>query len=493
MARKQVSLQTRVLFGLGSVADGVKNNAFTFFLLFYYTQVLGLSGTLAGAVILIALVFDAVSDPLIGSLSDNFASPWGRRHPFMYGAALPMTLCFLALFHPPDGLGQAGLFVWMLCFAIGVRVSMTFYSIPSTALIAEMTDNYDERTSIVSFRVLSGWIGGLTALQLAYLVFMVPSAEYPDGRLNPGAYSDYAMTGGAMIFAAILICSLATHRLIPTLHQPAPVPFSVARFQRELRQVFSNRAYVVLVIGILFAATASGFTDTTNLYVNTYFWEFSTTELSYTIWGAAVGTLLAFALTPMLSRLTDKRTMGIGCMAVIVFIGPLPVALRLLELMPPNGDPLLLQIIVAWTALIVFVAVAVMMLVGSMIADIIDQNELRTGQRQEGMFNAAYALISKATSGLGGFVAGVAIDVIDFPTGVAAGEVDADTVYALGLAVGPGIFLFWLGTLLMFTRYPLQRAEHQRIIEALKRRREDLRAAESTLPEPPTPPARRLG
>ena len=106
----QVRLPTKIVYGLGSVADGVKNTTFNVFLLFFYTQVAGLSGSLAGAAILIALVFDAVSDPLIGNISDNFHSRWGRRHPFMYAAALPMAVFFGLIFSPPQGLGQAGLF-----------------------------------------------------------------------------------------------------------------------------------------------------------------------------------------------------------------------------------------------------------------------------------------------------------------------------------------------------------------------------------------------
>jgi len=158
---------------------------------------------------------------------------------------------------------------------------------------------------------------------------------------------------------------------------------------------------------------------------------------------------------------------------VIVVIGPLPVVLRLVDLMPANGDPLLLPIMIAWTALIVFVAVAITILVGSMIADTIDQNELVTGQRQEGMFSAGFGLTAKATSGLGGFFAGVVLDLVQFPTGTSAGQVDPGTVFGLGFAVGPGIFLFWVVALAILWRYPLTRADHRRIVAELAQRRAD--------------------
>jgi Na+/melibiose symporter-like transporter len=153
----RVALATRVAYGFGSISEGVKNTAFNSFLLFYYNAVLGLSGTLSGAAILLALVVDAITDPLVGSLSDNWHSRWGRRHPFLYASALPMGISFWLLFNPPAGLGSAGLFVWFTTFAVLVRSAMTLYSIPTNAMVAELTPNYDERTSLISWRYVFGW------------------------------------------------------------------------------------------------------------------------------------------------------------------------------------------------------------------------------------------------------------------------------------------------------------------------------------------------
>jgi Na+/melibiose symporter-like transporter len=204
----QLRASTKLYYGLGSVSEGTKNTAFNVFLLFYYNQVLGLSGTLSGAAIFVALCVDAITDPLMGSISDNFHSRWGRRHPFMYTAALPMATCFYLLFNPflvfsPLTLGQTGLFLWLCFFAEGVRVSMTLYSIPSNSMVPELTSHYDERTTLVSYRFLFGWFGGLTATQLGYLYFFAPSEAFPNGQLNAEAYGTFALACSVMIFAAI--------------------------------------------------------------------------------------------------------------------------------------------------------------------------------------------------------------------------------------------------------------------------------------------------
>ena len=102
---RELTRGTRLAFGVGQIAEGLKNASFNLFVLFYYNSVLGLSGSLCGLAIGIALVFDGLSDPLMGSISDNHRSRWGRRHPFMVIAALPFALAFFVLFAPPAGIG----------------------------------------------------------------------------------------------------------------------------------------------------------------------------------------------------------------------------------------------------------------------------------------------------------------------------------------------------------------------------------------------------
>ena len=155
-SQPEPSLATRLYYGAGSVAYGVKDNGFSVFLLFYYNQVLGLPERWVGLGIFIALVVDAFSDPVVGYVSDNWRSRWGRRHPFMYFAALPAGLSFYFLFNPPAGLSDGGLFAYFVTLAIIVRTFITLYEIPSTSLVAELSDDYDTRTSMLSFRYFFG-------------------------------------------------------------------------------------------------------------------------------------------------------------------------------------------------------------------------------------------------------------------------------------------------------------------------------------------------
>src|SRR5215471_710177 len=147
-----LTLRTKIAYGIGSVAFGVKDNGFAFFLLLFYNQVLGLPERWVGLAIMVALVVDSIGDPVIGYLSDHLHSRWGRRHPFMYASALPVAIGYYLLWAPPADLSPGALFAYLLGVAIVVRILISLYEIPSASLAAELTDHYDERTSLLSYR-----------------------------------------------------------------------------------------------------------------------------------------------------------------------------------------------------------------------------------------------------------------------------------------------------------------------------------------------------
>jgi Na+/melibiose symporter-like transporter len=339
-------------------------------------------------------------------------------------------------------------------------------------MLPELTSNYDERTSLMSFRFLFGWLGGLTVAQMGYLHFFAPSERYSDGRLDPSAYGAFAVVCALFVFTAILVCALGTHRLIPSLRSAAGEhPLTARRFTQLIRQVLGNRAYRMLLMAGLFSAVAGGFGDLIGLYVNTYFWEFTTKEIALLVWGLLLSLALAFALTKPVTARFDKKRSALGLAAFAILWAPLAIILRLLGWMPPNGEPLLLYLILIHSVLLVAAVIAIGITVGSMLADVVDEGELQTGERQEGMFMSTVAFTGKAVSGVGGFLAGVALDLIAFPRQAEPGSVDPDKVFQLGLVVGPGLMALYLVTLIFLSRYPITRARHQQILAELEQRR----------------------
>ncbi|GIW42355.1 MAG: sugar transporter [Candidatus Binatia bacterium] len=464
-------LSTRLFYGVGSVADGTKNASFNVFLLFYYNQVLGLSGTLSGLAIFAALCVDAITDPLVGSLSDSFRSRWGRRHPFMYASALPTAVSFALLFSPPSGLGQTGLFFWLLAFAVGVRVFLTFYLIPSGSMLPELTPDYDERTSLVSYRFFFGWAGGLLTAQMGYLYFFAPSERFADGRFDPDAYGSFGLAAAALIFFAILACAAGTHRWIPRLRAPTgDSPFSLGRLRDEVRAALRNRSFRMLVLGAFFASVAAGFNDVFGLYMTTYFWRLETREIGILVWALALGVVLAVLATRSVTQRFDKKRTAVALSAAGLTLGPLPVFLRLGGAFPGNDDPLLLPLLFVHSLAMGVLVVSSGITIASMVADIVDEHELETGRRQEGVFVAALAFVGKTTSGLGGLLAGAALDAIGFPRGAEPGSVGPELLLELGLVAGPLLLGLYLLALLCLARYEITRERHGRTLAALAAR-----------------------
>lgn len=222
------SLRTKIVYGLGSVAFGVKDNGFQTILLLFYNQVVHLPGIQVGLAVSIALMIDAFIDPVVGHFSDNLRTRWGRRHPLMYVSAVPVAITYLLLWNPPHWSATA-LFFYLAAVAILVRTLITFYEIPSSALAPELTLDYDQRTSFFGYRLFFAWYGGMTMYALAFLVFLPPDATHRVGQLNEHGYSRYGFTAAIVMAAAILLSAFGTHKFIPRLASlcSAPAPWAI--------------------------------------------------------------------------------------------------------------------------------------------------------------------------------------------------------------------------------------------------------------------------
>lgn len=468
--RLPVPLKT--FFGLGQLAEGIKNTAFTTFLLFYYNSVLGLNGTYAGTALLIALVFDAVTDPLVGSFSDTFKHRFGRRHPFMIVSALPLALTFGLIFSPPEGLGQMGLFLWLTGFAILVRASMTLYHVPHLALGAELTRDYHERTVVVAYRSVFGALGIALVLGAGWSVYF-PDLNGNLGRFNPAAYREFGWTFGFVMMAAILVSAWGTRSVIPSLPKPPEevAAFSLKRLVGEIRVALENRSFRALVLGMIVFFATRGVQDALEVHMGTYFWNLTSSEIQLRQFASVPAFLLGLPFWVAMTRYMDKGRAFVFGIGLLTLFSVLPPLLQIYGWYPPRESSGYLGILVGCNAIAVFGATAGAVNAGSMIADVTDEHELRTGLRQEGIFFAALAFAVKATVGIGQFVAGVSLDLIGLTAGAVPGTIAASTVRSLGLLYGPGTAILGLASVVLLLGYRLDRRRHAEIVAALAERR----------------------
>jgi glycoside/pentoside/hexuronide:cation symporter, GPH family len=482
-SERRLGLGPMVAFGVGQAAEGIKNAAFNTFVLFFYQQVIGVPGTLTGLALGIALCFDAVTDPLAGALSDKTRTRWGRRHPFLLAAALPLAIAFYLLFNPPAGLSQFGYFVWLTVFAILVRGALTFYNVPHLALGAEMARDYAQRSTLFAFSQFFGSFGGALAGFVAYRYFFPTTPEFNPGLLNPDGYVSFGVTFGVVMTLAILACFIGTFREIPHLRQP----LEVKRFQFfglfvELRDVFRNPSFRALFFGMLFSTLVLSIEGVFSPYMGVHFWGFTTEKLAFVPLVAMLGLLCSVAVMPVVTRLFDKKGTVINLAIVVIINTNVLIVLRLLDVpwFPGNESPWILPLVLLTTFITTMLAPVVFASINSMFADIADEHEVETGERREGVIYAARSLVIKITGALGVFIGGMVLDFIAFPRGAAAGTVPADTVWSLGFIQGPATSVFTMLGLLLYLGYKLDRRRHAEIMVELDRRRADAAQREAS-------------
>jgi Na+/melibiose symporter-like transporter len=462
-------LKTRAYFGSGGIVYGVIGNAH-YFTLVFYSQVLGLAPELAGMALAIGLVIDAVTDPLVGYLSDNTQSRLGRRHPYLYASVIPLAASYFLLWHPPQTIqGDWELFTWLLVINASLRFSTTLFLIPAYALLAEITSDYEERTRLLTVyhSVLSVIGNGFSVLM--YAIWLVPTEQYADGVLNVEGYKEAGAYGAVMIAAAILIFTVGLHKFVPRSRQLAiQQPVSLKQFYVQVRDVISNKAmHVVITSGMLYYA-GTGTYRVMWVYMYSYFWEFTSIQISLIVIPMALGGLL---LPPILARFAagrEKKVVAmLGLMGAIA-TNVVPITLRLLGFWPENGSELLF-----WTMLFMGFFETVLFLFfdvawRSMTADITEQTQIETGRRNEGVISSAVTFCAKCSDAIGSLLAGTLLAIVAFPTETGVGDVDDSIIFNLGLIYGPLIAAIWLGATYAISRYNISRLDHVASVERLE-------------------------
>ena len=462
-----LSNKFKINYSIGSVANGVKTDTFTFFLLFFYSNIIGLNPGLAGSAIFIALCIDAITDPLMGTISDRTNSSLGRRHPYMFISFIPMSLGYILLFAPRQGweMSQTDLFLWMTVFTVLTRLGMTLFDIPHRAFGGEVTKDYQERTILMSWREAFGWIAGLSNAFLGYGIFFASTPEYPQGQLNPDAWFPFALTGAIVMIVSVLYSSYSTKDEIKSLSKWTG-NITLTDIFKELRIAIGNKSFLIFFFGNLFLSLSWGLANTLTLFVNTYFWEFEATQIKYFLPIYLMGTLLALYLTPKLVNLFDKRTIVMISISVVGIIAPAAFIFYNLGLTPENGSYELVMFISSFLIILITFNIIGNMVRDSMVGDIADEVELDSGKRQEGILFATVGFMQKLNTGLGSFFAGQVLNFINFDRS----NHTAEQAYTLAFVQGPITTILMIVPLIIFSFYSLSASRHNEIIESLKSR-----------------------
>lgn len=468
MSNPKLDNSIKFFYGIGAAPYGIKDNGFSYFLLIFYSQVLGLSPVLTSLALTVAIVVDAITDPLIGYISDNWRSKWGRRHPFMYFSIIPICLSYALMWNPPEFIlqSQGYMFGFLVVMAVSIRIFLTFFEVPNTALISELTTDYDKRTGLMGLRFMFGWLGGIGMAFLGY-TFFFQAEDGSNGILQAQGYGQYGIAAACLMFVGMLASSLGTHKTIPHLHTPPEKDIlSPRQVVREVMDVMKNNNFMALFLASIFFGTASGFTAALSIYFSTFFWELVPAQLAIITMLQAVAAVCAVPVARRLSGKFDKRRAALGTFIFILLWGPSLLIARLLEVLPENGDPMLFPMILAhnFTNLIFVIVFGIMF--GSMMADVVEDTAVDTERRSEGIIFAARGFAGKMVTGLGIMLAGAVLSMINLPRNAKPEDVEPEVLIDLVLFAAPLEAILYLSAFAMMRRYRISRQKHGRNVEA---------------------------
>ena len=450
----------KLSFGLGGGVNAIKTDFFVWYLGAYYLTVLGLNPILTGSALLFALFVDAISDPLIGALSDRIKSSFGRRHIFMGFSLVPISITYFMLFIPDKSWSEGLLFFWLLSFTILTRFSVTLFDIPHRALAAEIPDTYEDKANIMSMR--EGF-QSIIALSHSFIILPYINIDVDENWVNVG------LVGSLMMFVFGLVSILGTRSLIPDLYewpQNIEKKNTYKEIKEQLRFVYGNKTIILFLLGSITIQLAWGLANSLTFLTQTQFWGLDTLQIQEFIKIYFLSTLLSWFLVPKLVKIFEKRTILISSLFMIGAFQAVPFIIYKLGLTPTFGSDSLVYFLSFFIFITGTFSLISLMTRESMVPDMIDQVHKESNLRQDGAISSLTSFCAKCMTGLGQFFSMFTLWLISFPKG----SVEATLQQKEMLAVfqGPMIMILFLIPIFIFAGYKIDREKHKEILRDLK-------------------------
>lgn len=438
---EKLSVKTRLLYGVGDVGNAVVNSAVQFFLLAFYTDGALIAAGLASTALWVAKFWDAVNDPLFGWISDRTKSRFGKRRVYMIFGALPLALSIALLWLVPRGLSNMGVFIWIALTFMLFDTMWTLTNVPYYALTAELTEDYDERSSLTAFRMVLG--------VPAYIV---------GAALTPflvGLFEDKRAGYGVIGVVYGLLAAIALWVSAAGIRERAHIAESKAETPpwRSFLATFRNGPFVRLIVAFLLANVAFALIKTLLYYFLTYQLDMES-QVPVVMFVLLIFVVLFLFPWKKLSERIDKGP----AYAIGLIIGG--VAMALTFLLPHR--PTFWVYVTAVLAGIGFSAQWVFP--WAMVPDVVEIDRLATGEHRGGMYYGVWGLATKLSDALGLVSAGWVLQLSGYVPNVTQ---SANTLLGIRLFFGPVPLLFILISLPLLFRYPITRRSHAALLEKL--------------------------
>lgn len=468
MTNKQmIPIQDKINYGIGNLSVGIAMQVVGTYLVFFSTVILGIPGYLVGLALGISVFWDAITDPIMGYASDITKSKrFGRRHLYLLIGSFGIALTIIVMWIIPTSLSTNLKFTLLFIDIILFKTFITIYVTPYTALGAELSSDYHERTTIQSIKTIF-FLLGLAFVSVAGLyLFFQPSIEFPHGQLNPDSYRNIGIISAVLVLFSAQVCYRSTKKYIEVLNRKQIKDKQEGNFNRfmdSLKSTVQNKAFRAVALCYMFTNLASAFLSNMGLHVFTYTFVLTSQQIAIILAVQFSVSILSQPVWMFITRRTDKKpAMYIGFL-ISIFAGFIFVFLVLIK------GQIASQIIyfIPYAICAGFGTGALFTIPLSMVADTIDLDELQRGQRFEGFYFGSLTLYYKLSQAIAIFLIGVLLDLIRFDSSLF--QQSEFTLNSLGLILAFGSILSFGFAYLSIRLYPLHKDRvHQIQAEIVK-------------------------
>lgn len=405
------------------------------YLMFYLTDVHGMPGTLAGTLVLIPRIWNIVTDPLMGGISDRWRSRWGRRRPFLLAGCVIWGLAFAAMFWIPGDFKQVQKATWFFVCYFVVNTGLSLYHVPYSAMAAEMTRDYDERLSLASYKEIAARVSVMLTIMASPLLVQ----RAPDALTG---YRWVGMAAGGMIVLSGLVTFFATERAPAIAFQNQTLSW-----KEQFRTFRANRPLFVLSSAYLLSSASDAFYSAMLIYFITLSLGQSS-ELMGILY--PLGSLTAIVMTAVWARVGVRQGKNRACiLAFAAAAGTFLLSLTVSGSRAWMMFPLMVLIGASFSG--------VFLLPSAMVPDTVEYDERISGQRREGAIYGAWVFVQQTGMACGTFLVGVYLDAIGHRSGAALATPEEPLIIKLGFALVPAALL--LAAIFIVRHYQLQRPD----------------------------------
>lgn len=431
-----LSLKIKLGWAIGEFAIACHMAVVSIFLLFYLTDVQHMPGTLAGTVLLLPRIWNIITDPLMGAVSDRVVTRWGRRRPFLLAGSLLWGGSFAAMFCMPGDLSVAGKAIWFLASYFVVNTSLSLYHVPYSAMAAEMTSDSAERMSLVGYKEIAARL----SVMFAVLVSPLLISWAPDELTG---YRWAGLMAGGLISLSGLVAFFTTAQAPATAREPHPFDL-----RAQLRTFVANRPFAFLSGAFLCSSAIDAFYSAMLIYLLTISLHINASAMGILY---PVGSLTAVAMTPVWAKIGNR--VGRKRAYCAAFICASATFLASLFIGPNQFWALIPFMILVGASM-----AGLFLLPGAMVPDTVDHDETISGQRREGTIYGAWIFVQQTGMALGTFLVGVFIDVIGHDPGShSAPPPGVESAIKFGFGFGPLLLAAAALCLLRQYRFPAGR------------------------------------